>query len=292
MKGDSAFVNLDLKEKDQHIVISASSPNLAAFLFNPQKPELVYALDGKLENIELGHWIGNPELNYYINGQLSASGRGIDPENASINVNADFNETVIEDKKLKELLIDMKLEKGNLGGTVQGYSDFGKFKVTPQIKNLFGLPVYNAQLSTSALNLAMLTGNDSLSSNLNIVANFKGKGFDPKKIAASGNIFVNDSRLRKIQMDTLFAEAEYRSNNLILDSLWLKSKALILQASGNYSAKAPSDLRLSARFENIDEFRNYIPLDSFNTSGNLNAHLQGIPDSLGLTASLKLDETK
>jgi translocation and assembly module TamB len=292
MEGDSVFVNLDLKENNQHIIIKASSPNLAEFLFNPQKPELIYIVDGTLENIELGHWIGNPELNYYINGQLSASGRGIDPANASIKVNADFNETVIEDKRLTELLVDLQLNQGNLDGIVQGNGEFGEFRISPEIQNLFETPVYQAKIQTNNLDLARLTGNESLSSNLNLSASVKGESFDPDKLSAKAEIIISESRFREIQMDTLVADAGFQNQNLQIDSLWLKTENLTMNASGNYHLDGVSDLRLSANFESIEEFSPYIPLDSFKTSGNIDAHLQGTTDSMGIAANLKLNSTQ
>lgn len=292
MEGDSVFVNLDLKENDQHIIIKASSPNLAEFLFNTQKPELIYIVDGTLENIELGHWIGNPELNYYINGQLSANGRGIDPANASLKVNADFNETVIEDKRLTELLVDLKLNQGNLDGIVQGNGEFGEFRISPEVQNLFETPVYQAELQTNNLDLAVLTGNDSLSSSLNLTANLKGKSFNPDNLSASGKVIFTNSRFNNLQMDTLFADAGYRNDNLKIDSLWLKSKTVMVNASGNYSFRASSDIRLTAEFQSAEEFQNFIPVDTLNSSGRIKAHLQGTPDSLQINSTIELNETQ
>ncbi|HKL32895.1 MAG TPA: translocation/assembly module TamB domain-containing protein [Tangfeifania sp.] len=289
---DSVIVNLELKENDQLIAIGVSSPNLQDFLFGDSPVKLIYQLNGKLENIRLGHWIGNPQLDYLVNGKLTASGKGTDPADAQLKVDADFNETIIEQKRLSELLVNLEFDKGNLSGTVSGDGEFGKFKVVPNIQNLLEVPDYTAKISTSNLNLAVLTGNDTLSSGLNLEANLKGRGFEPGSLSASGKVMFTDSRFSNFQVDTLFADAGYGNENLKIDSLRLKSKTINLQAHGNYSFRAASDIQLTATFTGTEEFQNFIPVENLNSSGEIKARLQGNSDSLQLNTTIGLNKTQ
>jgi translocation and assembly module TamB len=292
LDGDSAFVNLRIKENNQQIIIDAASPNLVAFLFNTAKPQLMYTLNCSFENIETGNWIGNPELDYLINGTMSVTGTGIEPGSASIEVNANFNETVIEGKKLKELVVYLQLNEGNLQGFVQGDGEFGKFRISPEIQHLFDAPVYQAEIQTRNLDLARLTENDSLSSNLNLIANVEGGSFDPDQLSATAKIVFSGSRFQKIQVDTLVANAGFSNKNLQIDSLWIETESGSLNASGNYHLAGRSDFRMLANFESIDALRPYIPADSLKTSGNIEAHLQGTIDSLTIAAKMKLNQTQ
>lgn len=289
---DSVVVNLELSENDQFIAIDASFPNLRDFLFGDSPVKLIYRLNGELENIRLGHWIGNPQLDYLLNGKLTASGEGTDPADAWLKVDADFNETVIEQKRLNKLLASLEFDKGNLSGLVSGEGEFGKFEVIPDIQNLLETPDYRAKITTSGLNLAMLTGNDTLSSDLNLTANLQGKGFEPENLSASGQVIITNSRLSNFSLDTLFADAGYGNENLKVDSLRLKSKTVSIQASGNYSFRAASDIQLTAEFESTEEFQNFIPAENVNSSGKIKARIQGTPDSLQLNTTANLNETQ
>lgn len=291
MMMDSVHITLELKDNNQNIALNARSSNLADYLFNDSDAPLDYHLQGRLDNINLGHWMGNPEMNYTINGNLSANGRGIDPASAEVLVKADLGKSIVEDKRFEELVIDLEMFRGNLRGMVRGNGEFGEFRIEPDIQNIMDYPVYDAELVTRELNLAQLLGNDSLSSSINLTAEISGESFDPKTIKGKAKIIASPSRIRDINIDTLYTEANYRNENLLVDTLFARAQDVKISAGGNYNLSGPSDIRLSAAFGNLEAFRPYLPVDSFYTSGNLDAHLTGTMDSLTLNTTLDLDST-
>ncbi len=289
---DSAYLNVDLKDQAQQIAIDASFANLVEYLTGDSTILLSYDVNGKLDNIELAHWLGDSEMDYYINGKLNTRGHGIEPADASLTFIADFSETVVEDKKFREILVDIDLDHGNLSGIVSGDGEFGKFRLDPDIQNMLEHPVYRLDLSTENLNLAVLLGNDSLSSNLNLDATINGREFDPDKLSANAEIVFSDSRFQDINIDTLIADVQYRNENVRIDTLWLKTDSVTLAASGNYNMNSSSDIQLTAKIDGVSAFKSYIPLEGLKTSGNIDAQLTGTADSLHLKATVNLDETQ
>lgn len=291
LQNDSVYVDTDVTHQNQEVFVGLSSPNLYDFLTSGQE-RLGYRLNGHLRNINPAHWSGNKELDYLINGNFSATGEGIDPANADVRFIADFHESIIEEKRFNKLEMDIRLNRGNLDGSLSGNGDFGNFSVHPQIRNLMEHPAYQLEIQTSGVDIGAFMGNDTLSSDINLHAIINGREFDPEKISAEAEIILSPSQFQEFTLDTLLARLRYSNENLQIDSMWLQTQSVTAIARGNYSLKAHSDLYVDLEFDGIEEFADFIPLTDLSTSGNLEAHVSGSPDSLNLEARLLLDSTK
>ena len=288
---NAVSATIDLSDQEQIIHFDISSNNLAEYIFGENEVLLQYTLSGKLENIDLAHWLGDPELDYLINGELNVDGKGTDPKTATINLAAKFKDCVFYKKPVDELMLDMHLANGDLQGIAEGNGNFGSFWLKPAIHDLQGEPTYVAELKTNKLNLAELLGNDSLQSNINLEAKLDGKGFDPKIGQTNADIHLSKSRLQKIELDTLFANIHYQHENIKIDSLRLETESLTVEAQGNYSLRSNSDIRLTANIEGIDELASFIPVEDLKTSGKIDAHIWGQVDSLAVESSIDLGAT-
>jgi translocation and assembly module TamB len=289
---DSLHAILDLSDRGQQIHLDLISPNFSVLLDNEKDTDVRYQLQCDLKHIDLVHWLGNPDLKYLIHGQLTAKGSGIDWKTATINLDGHFTKSRIADYPVDKLDLDLHLDKGNLNGFAEGQGNFGAFHVNPRIRDLSGEPAYHVDLVTRKLNLSKLTGIDSLQSNINLQARISGKGFDPKSLFAKAAINITESQLRQVHVDTMFAHIQYGNENIQLDSVWLKTGDLLLGASGNYSLRSNSDLSLTARFDNINEFAPFLQIDSIQSSGIIRGHLTGEKDSLNLLATIALNESR
>lgn len=293
MLKDSLEASVDLKDQQQSFQLNLSSDNLAGFIQNnPSDSLLRYRLSSTLKNIVLSHWLSEPTLNYLVNGKFKINGQGFDPKTARISADGNFKDCVIEEKPVDDLQFTMNLKNGTLDGEARGKGDFGSFWLKPQLKNLQTTPVYQAELKTEKLDLAQLTGNDSLKSDINLQANLKGEGFDPKSLSAHGTIQLSKSKISQLNLDSLLARINFRNENLVIDSMMARTPNSHLQVNGNYSLKSSSDLRFLASFDNINDLQSYFPVSDLKTSGSLIGRLWGVPDSLNLQSSLKLDETQ
>lgn len=282
---------VQVEDEVQKIYFDLVSENLYAFIFNPEDTELEYSIHGTLEDIDLAYWLNNPELKYLINGKLKVTGHGTDLATAKINLIGDFQDLILQERPVDKLVMDFNLDHGNLSGFAQGKGEFGEFELLSEIQQLQTNPTYQLKLTTQRLNIAAITGNDSLQSSINMVANIHGRGFDPKNLALTADLMVKSSTVAQIEVDTLFADAKYSNENITIDSLLLLTESVILSAQGNYSMKGRSAMDLKAQFSGLEEFKAFIPLDSLQTSGIILASIRGTLDSLSLQAKLHLAQT-
>ncbi len=289
---DSVNVALKMADNNQSIEADISSENLMDFLFGDTTAILSYNVETDFSNVDPGYWTGNPELDYLLNGYLNAEGRGTEPATAVVEVEARLNESTIEGQQINNVSANIALEKGNLSGVVQGNGGFGKFYLAPQINDLIDNPSYNLTLTAEKLNLAVLTGIDSLKSNLNLEARISGTSFEPERLTAEVNLLLYDSRVQQLMLDTLLADFQYANENVRIDSFWLKTPSIIAEAAGNYSMNSRSDIQLSVNFEGLEELEKFIPVSDLSTSGYLQAHVSGMPESLEFDGIMNLDTTR
>jgi len=289
---DSLRAVLYLFDKGQDIRLELASPNFTSLLYHQKDTVVRYQLQAYLKHIDLAHWLGRPDLKYLINGQLHIKGSGTDWKTATAGLNGRFTESRIADYPVDKLDLDFALAEGDLEGYAEGQGNFGAFRIAPQIRDLSSTPSYQAELTTRQLNLARLTGIDSLQSSVNLRARINGKGFDPKSLFIKAAVNIARSQIRQVRVDTMFANIRYEREDIRLDSVWLKTGDLSLGASGNYSLQNNSDISLTARFNSIGEFAPFMPVDSLQSSGIVKGHLTGKKDSLHLRASIFLNESR
>lgn len=296
----SVQLNSQTTKENSNTVISQESidldlalANFPAIIYNQTDSLIQYELLGKFINVNLANWGTSPEVNYLINGDITAQGSGANPKTLITRVEGNLKSSIIENYKIDLLDFEIDVNKGNIKGEAIGIGDFGKIILTPVIKGFTNeSPTYNVKLLGQNLNLAVITGNDSLASNLNLRATIGGRGFNPKTLDAKVDIYVKKSQISTVFVDTLFANMNYSRENFLIDSLWLKTQSLTVKAKGNYSLNSSSNIVLLAYLNNLDEFSSLLPISGLKTSGQLDARLWGKRDSLNLDALLKLNEFK
>ena len=285
--------DLNKSTSNESIGLDLALANFPAIMFNQADSLIQYKLLGKFSNLNLANWGAAPEMNYLINGEIAAQGIGINPKTLVTKAEGNLKNSIIENYKIDMLGFEMDANRGNIKGEAIGTGDFGKIVIMPVVKGFANeYPTYNVKLLGQNLNLAVITGNDSLASNLNLTATAAGRGFDPKTLNAKIELLVGKSQISTISVDTLLANINYSRENLLIDSLWLKTKSLTVKATGNYSLHSNSNIVLLGYLENLDEFSSLIPVKNLKISGQLDAHLWGKKDSLKLDALLKLNHFK
>ncbi len=292
-RNDSLVATIKLDNLKESIDFDLRLANFPAIIYNQIDSILQYKFLGRFFNVNLANWGAAPEMNYLINGDIAAHGSGINPKTLITRVEGNLNNSIIENYRIDLLGFDIDVNKGNIKGEAKGKGEFGTVIITPIIKGFANeYPTYNVKLLGQNINLAVITGNDSLASNLNLTAKVNGGGFNPKTLNSKVDLYFGKSQISSISVDTLFANLNYSHENLLIDSLCLKTESLILKASGNYSLKSKSDIVLLANLENLNEFSSFLPVSGLNTNGLLDARLWGKRDSLNLQALVKLDKFK
>lgn len=285
-------VFIALTDNGQSIRFKAVSDNFSRFITDTKGTLLRYKITGDIENVDVAHWLGNPELNYRISGKINLDGVGINPETANVNLDADFWDGLLAERPVDELKMVLQFNRGNLSGSIAGKGNFGMISITSDIRNLLTNPDYELNIITQNLNVAPLLGNDTLQTAINLMADIGGEGFVPEDLNATAAIVLERSEFSGFVVDSLQGNFSYNKNNIIVDSLWLMAQAVQLKASGNYNLTGNSDFNLWTEIDSIQPFWKYIPVDSLYVHGTVNAHVWGTPDSLLLNTDVELQQIK
>jgi translocation and assembly module TamB len=288
IKNGAFNAGIIIADGNQKVNLTIRSQNFAAFLNKPSANRLKYQVNGVLQNIDLAHWLGDPQLKYLVNGQLEIEGEGTDPKTANVELDADFRDIIIHEKPVDKLQATLNLYNGNLDGKVEGEGNFGVVNITPEIRNLQNNPAYRMEVVAQHFNVAEITGNDTLQSDINLSAKVEGQGFDPQKISAGASVRFSESRFQQMILDTLFTQVQYRGKNIQIDSLWAETESTVLAVSGNYNLNGASDIMLHAQFSGLEEWAQFITAEKIFAEGEVNARLKGVPDSLDLEAKVDL----
>jgi translocation and assembly module TamB len=292
-RNDSLLAEFELVDGEETVYIDLGLANFPAVIYNLTDSMIRYRIEGTVNNISLEKWSGMPDLDYILNGDFTAEGVGIQPETAVAQLTGDFRNSVIEQRPIARLDFAFDIDRGKGNGNATASGDFGKVEIYPEINDFMGeRPSYQIRMLAEKLNLAKLTGKDTLQSDLNLTADISGSGFDPKTLSVRGKIEFSASQLAGIQIDTLYADASFSNQNAQIDSLLLRTQSLYARAKGNYSLISKSDLVFGAQIQSLDEFRRFVPLEGAQTSGNINARLWGMADSINIDAMMALSETE
>ena len=203
LENNSLLATIELTDQNQRINLDFTALNFSEWLLNRTDTLLNYQLSGKFENVELLHWLGDSSLNYFINGDLMANGKGTDPKTMSLSMKGIFDECIIENIPIDQFNFNIGLKNGNLSGQAKGQGIFGEIDLSPTVENLFEKPSYNFEIITRNLDAFILIGVDSMKSNLNLKANISGTGVDLKTATLSTKGSFVDSKFQDILVDQL-----------------------------------------------------------------------------------------
>jgi translocation and assembly module TamB len=285
--------NLQLKEDNKGINLHLISDYLLAYFLDTNAISPQYELALNIDQLNLRHWLGNPNLNYIIDGQLNADGKGLEPLTMQANLNGNFNDLTLYGKSIEKLGLDIHYMAGDANGEIEGRGSFGYIHLVPNIKQITGKrPSYQADLIAKNFNLVPLLGDTTYKSNINLNASVQGSGLDLEKITANGIIEVLPSSIMGYAIDTLFADVDFINQNIIIHSLFTEALSTNIQASGNYNLKGQSDIILNATISDASQIAEVIKLEEFETTLDLQAHLWGTIDSLQARANILVGNTR
>ncbi|MFV0392002.1 MAG: translocation/assembly module TamB domain-containing protein [Paludibacteraceae bacterium] len=233
----------------------------------------------------------NMASNLTFKGEIKGS--GFNPKTMTAVFNGNLTNSNLYGYSVNQLDAVLNYHHGNVNGDLQAMGDFGKLTITPDIKHVLNdNPSYTAAVVAEHLNLATLLSNDTLASDLNMRFDVVGQGLNPKNLTARVNLVATPSFVNGINIQQFVARADYKDNNIVLDSLSLNTETISLFADGNYSLTGYSDLVLNANLNSASEISKFLSIDSLETKGIIEVHVFGRVDSLMALAHFQLDSTK
>ena len=197
-------MKLDLKEKNESMTIDVESSNLVDYLNKTTSEPLAYHVNGRFDNVNMKNWIDDPSMQYKFTGNFAGQGSGIDPKTMQVELQGDFRNMILQKRQVDKLNFDLDYLAGSLKGVVDGSGNFGKVRITPVVRNVFDKKMsYTAGIATNRLDLSKLMLDKKMKSNLNLNANVKGEGFDPKTMTATATGNLKNTSMYDYTVDNM-----------------------------------------------------------------------------------------
>ena len=214
-KLNKSNINFKLTQKSQSITILGQLANITSI------PTYEFAM--KIDSLNGEYWTHNKALKSNIKGSIDFKGRGFDLNNSSLNVKAHFPDLKYSNYEINNFLLSLEKEKDNLDGTVKVLTVYGDMDSKVHFKKIFTIPEYKALLELKRFNMAKLTGNEKLQSNINLSLQVYGQGIEPGKMKAnvllqSEKSVLFDYPISKLKANLDLNKAKF-SGNLMANSI-------------------------------------------------------------------------
>lgn len=284
--GSNISASLELAENENAISLDINGNRLLDALFADSNEIIIpdYELNLHANNIDLAYWLNNTDFQYIINGDFTTIGSGITPESIHATASLHLFNSEVLGYDFQGVDVKAKYDQGNLSASLYGKGDFGEVTLQPVIKNITGKqPEYQLFAQTSHLNPAVLLNDPDFAGAINLVLDVKGAGFNLKTMKLAANLHLSPSLFYGAEIDTIETKLYLDQENITIQHLYIQALQTHIEAVGNYHLTRQSDIQLTAAIENTDKIKDFLAIsgiDTMHSSLQLQAHLQGVPDSL------------
>ena len=178
-----------------------------------------YELSCQIENLNLAHWLNNPEMFSSINGVINLSGKGKTPEEMTADLQATFSDLAFQKYIVTDLSVNGEYSKGDVKGWTQASSPYGKLLLETDIKDIMAKQIFQLSSTLEKLNLAKLLPDQELETDINLALEAKGNGFDIANSQTEIKLSSTNSIISDIAIDSIgtfftFDKGKFNINNL------------------------------------------------------------------------------
>ena len=288
LMNDTFSARIGLKEKRESIVLDVSVRGLSKVFDAATRDDAEYSLRGTAGAFDLARWSGNSEISFVANGTFELSGKGMSAVGAAVQGSFDLGNSTIRAIMLKDLTGTFSYAAGDVSAAVDASGRFGRIAAKAAVAAVASERRFEASVETQALDLASLTGQDSLRSRLNLAATARGADLGRRRMAAAVELRMAPSTIHRVAIDTMYADAEYQSDHVLVRRFYSRTAAGTLEASGEVGLAGPSLLSFALDLGSLAALRGIIPADTLRGSGRIEGDIAGKLDSISATGRFSL----
>lgn len=281
-KGDSSRLNLNLNQQTQALKIVAK---LSDFDNEPK-----YSASVSMDSFNFEYWTHNPDFKTKMKGRLQLQGHGFDIKQNVFTVDANFASRGDANSEVFDFSLSLDKTLGNINTQVKGNTLFGDIASAIQIHNFFDIPSYNADLDLKHVDMAKLTANKALASDLNLRIKAKGVDYKPGKMIASLNLQTGASTIFGEPVHGMNAEFNINKNSYSVKKFHLETPYLNANIHGNGNLADKNTLKFSFEFKTIEKIVAALEQNNFRLHGEMKGDITGPIDSLRFNADVLLAE--
>ncbi len=244
-RGNLAFdAGMDLPDGDVHLVGTAQ-PFRAAPAYDVR--------EGTFENIDLAAFTGNPNLGSRLNGTLTLTGTGLDPETMDVEGRVEFSSSRINEQEVTSAFAAGSLRGGTLDVELQFDVPDGRTHVVATARPFAETPTYTVHEGTfRGVNVAALTGNPAWQTNLSGSLSLTGEGFVPRDMSTEGLVRLSESTINQATVTAGTISGSVRDGRVEFDAdVAFEDGVANVSGSGLFFADVPQ-YAVSGRVTNLE----------------------------------------
>ncbi len=279
-EGDNSKIDFKLSHDSQSLNITGNLWDLSTL------PTYRFVIE--TDSINGEYWTHDPELKSNINGKFELDGQGFDFVENTLNANAQFVDIKYDGYELTDFLLSLEKNKNQLDGNIKTTTIFGELESQFHIKNLFKLPEYNANLQLKHFNLAKLTFNKNLTSNINVEIKAKGQGFEPGNMQTNIWLKSNNSVFLNQPITDFNTHISLNKTEYQIEGFHLETPYLLAKISGEGNITDNNRLNFNLITSNIEKTAQALGFEPIFFDGQIEGNLTGPLTAIKINSNLTI----
>lgn len=199
------------------------------------EPPTFSLTEGTLSGLNLGALLGLPHLDTHLYGIIDTLDvRGVDLQTMTLRAGITLAESTVNNEKIVEGAVSIGLAEGYARAEADVRLEQGRIRLDSLQGRFFDeRPTYAAAGAMTNVDLARLSGIDTLQLELSADFEVAGEGFDPATMRlTTGRLDAKDARYHDIRVGTLRARFSLNDGLLGIDTLTVRSNVAEAAGSG------------------------------------------------------------
>jgi translocation and assembly module TamB len=256
--------------------------------------------EGRFQGLNLGAFLGDASLQTALSGSLSVDGTvPLDsaatlPATSRLAARLTLDRSTINRAVVDSGLVTIDLDEGQTRLRARLDLDEGRAELDVSGRLFDAVPTYQVSGRLDRLDLARLTGIDTLQADVSLDLTAEGMGLDPRTMTLDAQITQGSGRYGSATLDRLQTTLSVRDGVVRVDTLALASNVLRADGGGTITLfdgpdRPPSDFRLDATLRDLAPLRPFLGAQTLALDeGAVEARLYGAPGALRFDAETRL----
>ncbi|WP_372641654.1 translocation/assembly module TamB domain-containing protein [Ancylomarina sp.] len=248
--------------------------------------------------------IRNTQANINSNFSLSdfqSKSDSIGPDSSSIPINlqnlylhmdAKIGYANFGNYYMENFTSELEKKEQHLKGKLFANTIFGSLETTVNISQMFTQPSYSILSKVNNINLAKITRNDTLQSDIHLRFEANGTGISPDSLMAEIQMQVDSSTFLGMPLDDFDAQLSVKQGKYLLQGFKIETPFVLGEISGKGHWKKSNQLTLGIQTKDIQKLSSTFKREDLSFEGQLETNISGPSDSIRFYTWLLLEELK
>ncbi|MCZ4696266.1 translocation/assembly module TamB [Ancylomarina euxinus] len=193
---------------------------------------------------------------------------------------------------LENFTSEIEKKGQNLKGKLLANTIFGSLKTTMDISQIFTNPSYSILSKVDNINLATITRNDTLQSDINLIFEANGTGINPDSLMTEIRMQVDSSTFLGMPLNDFDAQLSVKQGMYLLEGFKIETPFVLGEVSGKGHWKKSNQLALDIKTKDIQMLSSALKQENLSFAGQLETNISGPSDCIHVYTRLLLEELK